>query len=821
MSVSGTPTPAHRAAGIFLLSAATLLLELSLTRVLSVSQWYHFGFLVISTALLGFGAAGVSLAILPRLRRTMAMDAALARLGGLFGVATVVSFWLMQRIPFDPFNLLTDPSQWISMPMYYLVLALPFYFAGLALALLLSRAGESTGTLYAFDLIGAGVGCAAIALVMPPLGGGGSVILAAALGMGAGAIFATRQARGLAALLTIGALGIALLAWQAQALIPLRITSLKFHRPVEPMYTAWNTFSRIDVFQRRPAPGQAESSERVMFFDAGTAATGLPDLRPDVRSFLRAHPEDKRYDSGVAYLRVAAPKVLIIGSGGGQQVLDALHFGAGDITAVEINPIINRIASNLMDDYAGHLFRQPEVKLVTEEGRSYVRRSRERYDAIISVHTISNAAVASGALSLAENYVLTREAFADYLAHLTDQGVIYFTRPQSQIPRLMATAREALHDAHIANAGAHLYAFRFPPSEDDIKTFGARPAFVAGLLVSRQPFTAADVALMEQRLGVGQPPRTPGEPAPEALYSPVAPMVDSLYAHIARDADLQAVYAGQPREISPATDDRPFFNHQTRWTSLCPATLHSLLSGLPTGSLIFDDRPVAEATLIGLLVQVTLVALLAILLPLRRLNASQVATTSRWQWLIYFGSLGLGFIAVEIALLSRYSLFLGQPVYTLAVVLASLLAWTGIGAFLSGRFALPPAKILRIALSALLGALLLTAVALPAIFQAALGWSFPARLVLSVLTLAPLGLLLGMPFPLGLRLASREGDAVVAWCWGINGFATVFGTVLATMCGMTWGFRAVLVLSALCYLTALVTRKFITPRFTSNVKTFP
>jgi len=154
-------------------------------------------------------------------------------------------------------------------------------------------------------------------------------------------------------------------------------------------------------------------------------------------------------------------------------------------------------------------------------------------------------------------------------------------------------------------------------------------------------------------------------------------------------------------------------------------------------------------------------------------------------------------------------------------VLASLLAWTGIGAFLSGRFALPPAKILRIALSALLGALLLTAVALPAIFQAALGWSFPARLVLSVLTLAPLGLLLGMPFPLGLRLASREGDAVVAWCWGINGFATVFGTVLATMCGMTWGFRAVLVLSALCYLTALVTRKFITPQFTSNVKTEP
>ena len=280
-------------------------------------------------------------------------------------------------------------------------------------------------------------------------------------------------------------------------------------------------------------------------------------------------------------------------------------------------------------------------------------------------------------------------------------------------------------------------------------------------------------------------------------------MADTLYAHIARDADLQALYASQPREISPATDDRPFFNHQTRWTSLGAGTLQSLLSGLPTGSLIFDDRPVAEATLVGLLVQVTLIAALAILWPLRRLNAGPIAKRNRWRWLAYFASLGLGFIAIEMTLLSRFSLFLGQPVYTLAVVLASLLASTGIGSFLSGRFASSPDKVLRFVLPALLAVLLLTASALPAIFQATLGWSFPARLVIAVLTLMPVGLLLGMPFPLGLRLASREGDGLVAWCWGINGFATVLGTVLAMMCGMTYGFRVVLVLAALCYVAAL------------------
>src|SRR6476646_1550144 len=185
----------HHYLGIFLLSLATLLLELSLTRVLSVALWYHFGFLVISTALLGFGTSGVVLALWRRLREEIALDCALATLALLFGLLTVLCFWVMQRIPFDPFSLFSDKRQLAFMPLYYIVISLPFFCSGLALALLFTRGGTRVNRLYAFDLIGAGIGCAALALIMPTFGGSGSVVVAAALGLLAAAIFGCRSAK--------------------------------------------------------------------------------------------------------------------------------------------------------------------------------------------------------------------------------------------------------------------------------------------------------------------------------------------------------------------------------------------------------------------------------------------------------------------------------------------------------------------------------------------------------------------------------------------------------------------------------------------------
>jgi hypothetical protein len=229
-------------AGIFMLSLATLLLELSLTRVLSVALWYHFGFLIISTALLGFGSSGVVLSLWRRLREDTPLDKALAMLAALFGITTVMCFWLMQRIPFDPFSLLANRWQLLFMPLYYVVISIPFFCSGLALALLFTRGAPLVNRLYAFDLVGAGLGCAAIALVMPRFGGSGSVMVAAALGLLAAVVFGIRQTPWLT--ITGAALCVLVFtsAFVAERLLPISITPNKSQANRPPIYTAWNTF---------------------------------------------------------------------------------------------------------------------------------------------------------------------------------------------------------------------------------------------------------------------------------------------------------------------------------------------------------------------------------------------------------------------------------------------------------------------------------------------------------------------------------------------------------------------------------------------------
>ena len=809
MSELETEQPAERIRsrhylGIFLLSLATLLLELSLTRVLSVALWYHFGFLIISTALLGFGTSGVVLALWRRLRENASLDHALAVLALLFGVLTILCFWLMQRIPFDPFSLFSDKRQLAFMPLYYIVISVPFFCSGLALALLFTRGGPRVNRLYAFDLVGAGVGCGALALVMPAFGGSGSVVMAAVLGLIAAAIFGFGAANKIAVLALLLAAGSFALAFFAGRILPISITPNKRIPPEPPIYTAWNTFSKIDVFESKALPrAMTGRGGRRFIFDAGTAATGMTDLRPNVRQVLPQLEGRDDFTSNIAYVGKTRPSVLIIGSGAGAQVLDALHYGVEKVIAVEINPIINDVITNRMRDYWGDLYQQPEVEVVTEEGRSFVRRSKEQYDAIISVHTISNAAIASGALSLAENYVLTQEAFEDYLDHLKPDGVLYFTRPEAQIPRLFSTGREALATRGITDFKPHFFAYRSSPAAQPVASGPKRLSFGAGFLMKKSPFTTQEIDAIKKILRVGEAPATPDSGTTEVRYSPEEPSSDSIYYRLLTAPDLRAVYAAQTAQIEPATDDRPFFNQHTRWSSINWKTFQDIFSQNRQARLALEDRPVAEVTLLVLLVQSIVIAAILILLPLLKFSRQGLSVPNRGRFLIYFAGLGVGFIMIEIALLQRFTLFLGQPVYTFAVVLAALLIFTGIGAALSDRFGAAARQSLRLIVPLILLTLVLTAFLTPYIFSAALGWSLLSRVVISVLILAPLGILLGMPFPSGLRIVGQEAPALVPWAWGVNGFFTVIGTVGALMLGMAFGFKAVLVIAALFYLGAL------------------
>ena len=787
--------------GIFLISLATLLLELSLTRVMSVSLWYHFGFLVISTALLGFGTSGVVLASWKKLRESYDLAMTLGILSLLFGIVTIGCFWLLQKIPFNPFSVATDKRQLYIMPLYYITISAPFFISGLIISLLFTRISSRMSRLYAFDLVGAAVGCLLIVWTMPRLGGSGSVIMAAALGTTAALAFTSKTSFRLASLamaITIGAF-----SFVASKYIPIAITTNKRASTFKdvPIYTKWNTFSYIELYQRK-AQNADSTLFRTFVIDGGTAATGMKDLSGGLDQSQKKFPSDTSYSSAVAYLHIPNPSILIIGSGGGRQVLDGLHRNAKKITCVEINPIITDVAKNKMNDFWGGLFRQPNVELITEEGRSFINRSNQQFDVIISSHTISNAAVASGALSLSENYVLTKEAFEKYYEHLSPEGTIYFTRPESQIARLFTTGREVLADNGITDFANHFYAFRVPPTPRDGKT-----SFSAGFVMKKSAFTKGEIRAMDSLILNIHSEVTPGEWKPmEKLYSPFTVNAQNIYDTIVNTNDLAGFYKLYASQIAPATDDKPFFNQHVRWSSVGWNSFKDVFSQNSPGAarMALENKPVAEVTLLLILMQSIVLAGILILIPLFRYSKQGLQFNNRWKYLSYFACIGLGFIMIEIAFIQRFTLYLGQPVYTLAVIIAGLLLFTGIGSYLSGKLNISSRTLSKKYFPFLLIMLLLTSLLTPVLFRSTIQWNLPARIFMTLLLMCPMGILLGMPFPTGIKAVSNESNSFIPWAWGVNGFFTVIGSVGAVILGMMFGFKIVIFIAAACYFAAMM-----------------
>lgn len=780
--------------GIFALSLATLFLELSLMRVLSVANWYHFGFLVISTALLAFGVAGIVLTLSTRLREELPLDRVVAALSLAFGVVAVVSYWLLQQIPFHPFYI--DLAQLVFIPLYFVVAGTPFFCSGLAIGLLLSRGGRCVDHLYAADLIGAGVGCALIALVMPAVGGAGSVVAAAGIGFVAASIFGWVRAPPLA--LTGLALAIASipLAIVADHVLPISVIAEKKH-PVQPdsapIYTAWNAFSRVDVFNlpAMPEEGRPDAGFSIIV-DMGAAGTAIPDLSGGVRNYL----EHSYRSNCVPYVGKSNPKVLIIGSGAGREVLEALYCGAQSITAVEINPIINDIVSQRMRGSWGGLFEQPQVHLVTEEGRSFIRRTNEKFDVIISIQTMTDAAISSGALTMSESYLFTREAFFDYLDHLSTDGVLLITRPTPQQVKLFATIREVFEARGLGNPAHHLISFEGP-----LAPYGHR-LFNTGFLFKKSVWADDELRAIADRLGVGRPERWFGQSS-EILYpSSKAESQPSRFVEVLSAQNLQAVYAAHREKIRPAVDDRPFFNQNVKWQSLRFGDFRRVFHSQET----FDSavQPVTEVMLVTMLIQTSLIAALLILFPLSRFARAGMRVPRRWAFLTYFAGLGLGFIMIEIVFIQRFLLFLGQPVYSFAVVLAGLLAFSGVGAFLVSRFRENIRTMLIPIFASLLIVLFVISIASQSIFSLALGLPLLSRIVIVIIMLAPIGILLGMPFPAGLLIVGEEAPSFVPWAWGVNGFFTVLGSIGASILGMALGFTVVLTFSGASYFLALL-----------------
>ena len=754
-----------------LTTLATLLLELSLTRIFSVVFYYHFVFLAISIALFGLGAGGVFSYVVAGWKGNLFQKLGrLSAVNSLLVILAVVVVLAQGKSPTPGYLTLT-----------YFAAALPFFVACTIVSLVVSETIERVNRIYFFDLAGAAGGCLLLVFLLEAFGGPDTTIVAAVLFAAAAAVWHSMSGavkeRAASVALALALFG--LLVFNGQFRL-IGVVYAKGQKLEHESYVKWNSFSRIAL-----AP-EKSSGAPMIFIDAD-ASTGIANF--DYAHLSEHEQRDLLYQGpGLPYVIRPGAKTLIIGPGGGWDVARALASGSHDITGVEINPIIaTTIMRQKFPQLSGYLYLRPDVHIHVEDGRAFVRRSTEKYQVLQATLVDTWASTAAGAFAFSENNLYTTEAFSDYLTHLTDDGILAFTRwgfdPPRESLRLVSLAIVALRNLGEADPAQHILVGREFSSA--LAGWGARDT----VLISRRPFQAEDLNRARHALAQGQM---------TAVYLPDE-RIPNQFTELLHSSDPAEYQRRYPFDISAVTDNRPFFFYTVQ-----PSDLWNFITRASTNSADYKINSAVpllfELLAISVLATVIVLALPPLVLATRLPRQKPVLA-----FLLYFLAIGAGYILVEVALIQKFVLFLGHPTYALTVVIFSLLVSSGLGSFASRRVIQSSARRWRIALVcvALLIALLAVdvSVLLPKAITLPLAW----KIMMSVALISPAGFVMGMPFPVGLARLEQWESTSVRWAWSLNAAASVLGSVASLVLAIYLGLVQTLLIGGVLYLAALAT----------------
>ena len=777
--------------GMTILSASTLLLQVAITRIFSIAQFYHFAFLIVSLALLGFGASGSLLTLFPRLRNERFH--AWYALG--FGFSTIPAYLLVNQVPFDSYSIAWDGSQVYLLIANLLGLTLPFVFAGALIGSMLSQAMERAGQVYAANLCGSAAGAMLAPLLLTWLGSERVVLLSAICAVAAAVPLISRRDHPAAVAAATGTLiGIGLLVlyppvFEVNPSPYKSLSQFRLNPDAQIAATYQNAYSQVDVVQSstiHSAPGLSltyfgDLPPQVGLLTDGGNLQPVSDVSQTDTGLLQSLPV------AVIYAVQEHPSVLLLRSGGGMDALAALASGAEHVTIVEPNDLIYRVLTDDLRDWAG-LADDPRVSLLQEEIRSFVGRTSDQYD-IVEMPLVDNyRPIASGAFTLTEDYSLTVEAFQSYLSVLRSNGVFVISRwlqtPPSECIRTLGIILEALD---VAEPLQHIIAFR---SFQHV-TF----------MVKATPYTSVETDRLLTTIEQLRYDLLLAPVMPEQMVNQYARLETDIY----HDSFLQLIgarsrddfYAQYTFEITPPTDDKPFFFHFFRWEQT-PTVLENLgRRWQPFGGSGYF-------VLLALLVFALAAALIFVVIPvvlgrhLRR-ALTNVAMGTIARILGYFTLIGLAFLFVEVSLIQRCILVLGQPTLAVATVIGVLLLFSGVGSALSPRLPWRYAMFALVILLAIYPALIDAATPLLLPFPVFL------RVAFTVLLIAPLGFLMGIPFPKGIMSLENKSD-LAPWAWAANGSASVISAVLAATLALSLGFTPVLLIGGCFYLLAALIR---------------
>lgn len=799
---------------ISLVSGAVLAYEVLLIRLFAIVQWHHFAYMVISIALLGYGASGTFLALAqdwlkPRFAAAFSANAI------LFGLTSLLGFALGERLPFNALEVLWDPRQLLYLPVLYTIFVVPFFCGANCVCLAFATFGRQIGPIYRADLVGAGTGALGIVAVLFALTPSDSLRLIMGLGIAAaGLVQFSRHAGGhggrapLAAGLLVAAVLLPLVlpaSWVALRISEFKGLRMALDVPDTEVIGEHSsplgllTVVRSEGIPFRHVPGlslnsTAEPPAQLGVFTDGDSLSVITgyDGRRDTLSYLDFTT------SALPYHLLKEPSVLILGAGGGADVLQAVYHNANRIDAVELNPQMVRLVQEDHRDFAGAIYSRPDVRLHVAEARSFVARSAGRWDLIQIPLLDAFGASAAGVQSLSESYVYTVEAFQAYLRHLAPDGILAVTRwlklPPRDSLKLFATALVALEREGAKDPAQQLALIR----SWNTTTLLIRNAEIDSTTIGRiREFTEQRSFDLAYYPGI-----TVGD-ANRFNLLPVPYFFDG--ASRLTGAERERFVARYKFDLTPASDDRPYFFDFFKWRSL-PEFLELHAKG---GAALLE---LGYLILVATLIQAVALSLVLILLPLRFGQTQAVRRTGRARIAAYFFALGLAFLFVEIAFIQRFIVFLGHPLYAAAVVLSGFLVFAGLGSGVAPRLdalvtRLTPKSAksgfrisgIAISVAAISFFAMLYLVALPPLFARMLAWPDLAKIGISLLIIAPLAFFMGMPFPLGLTRVSERVPSLVPWAWGVNGCASVLSAVLAMIFAIHFGFTVVVMVAVVLY----------------------
>jgi len=742
--------------GIFLTSLSGLVLEIAITRIFSAAIWYHFAFVAVSVALLGLGASGLFVQF-----RTKRIK------GNWAGDMTVFSgIGITIFTPIALFTMHILSSHITYLPLFMFLFAVPFFFVGIIISTAFNAFAAISGRLYSADLIGASLGAIIVVLLLTTLGGEETTLSVGLISAIAATIFSVISKAKKKTIMSLAFVGFAasllfinystqIFAIQtdpyAQKDLPIY---LREHPGSKIVKTQWNSFSRIDVVEGGSGDGGLVAK---IFIDGGAGTNimswdGGLQSRQDLSGWMQYLP----------FKMMENPKVLVIGSGGGRDVVAALVSGSKDVTSVEINPIIYHTVESY-GDKAGNVYHHQYVKSYVDEGRSFVTRSTEKYDIIYIPFVDTWASVSSGGLSVSENFLYTMEGFQQYYDHLTDKGKIVAVRWLIDSPRFVSTFTQLLEKNGIpqTEVSQHLIIVTTNSYEKD-------PS-VTMVIFSKVPFTADEIKFFSDSFA---------QKGYKLILVPGQTAIEPYSALLSDKISLEQFYDLFPTKVYPVTDNNPFFL--------------SFEKPLP---IILEELLYSSLVIVGMFLVVPLAWL--------RKSKPEKSGLRLVSIVPYFASLGMGFILIELSLMQKLILLLGNPTTTLAILLFTLLMSSGAGSLFSSRIMKNNSKNLVFVISGIAVLGIFYAISLAPMIYSVIAQPLELKAVIAVGLLAPIGFLMGMPMPTGMRLVKSHSPVYVPWMWAINGAFSALGAVLSVTIAILVGASWALMLGIIIYFIAL------------------